>query len=153
MRALWTNETISYQGQWHTITDAGINPLPIQRPIPILFGGMSDNVMRRIAKMGDGWLPQFEGFGEDGATPNEEGRRLIAKLHGYIAEAGRQPGDVAIEGRVKLGERTPEACAGEVAAWADLGATEVTLNTMGAGLDTPAAHMDAVSRFMNALNN
>ena len=153
MRALWTNETISYQGQWHTITDAGINPLPIQRPIPILFGGMSDNVMRRIAKMGDGWLPQFEGFGEDGATPNEEGRRLIAKLHGYIAEAGRQPGDVAIEGRVKLGERTPEACAGEVAAWAELGATEVTLNTMGAGLDTPAAHMDAISRFMKALNN
>ena len=153
MRALWTNETISYQGQWHTITDAGINPLPIQRPIPILFGGMSDNVMRRIAKMGDGWLPQFEGFGEDGATPNEEGRRLIAKLHGYIAEAGRQPGDVAIEGRVKLGERTPEACAGEVAAWAELGATEVTLNTMGAGLDSPAAHMDAIGKFMNALSN
>jgi hypothetical protein len=153
MRALWTNETIGYQGQWHTITDAGINPLPVQRPIPILFGGMSDNVMRRIAKMGDGWLPQFEGFGPDGSTPNEEGRRLIAKLHGYIAEAGRQPGDVAIEGRVKLGTRTPEACAGEVAAWAELGATEVTLNTMGAGLDSPAAHMDAIGKFMNALSN
>ena len=153
MRALWTNETIRYQGQWHTITDAGINPLPVQRPIPILFGGMSDNVMRRIAKMGDGWLPQFEGFGPDGSTPNEEGCRLIAKLHGYIAEAGRQPGDVAIEGRVKLGTRTPEACAGEVAAWAELGATEVTLNTMGAGLDSPAAHMDAIGKFMNALSN
>lgn len=153
MRALWTNETIRYQGQWHTITDAGINPLPVQRPIPILFGGMSDNVMRRIAKMGDGWLPQFEGFGPDGSTPNEEGRRLIAKLHGYIAEAGRHPGDVAIEGRVKLGTRTPEVCAREVAAWADLGATEVTLNTMGAGLDSPAAHTDAIGKFMNALSN
>ena len=153
MRALWTNETIRYQGQWHTITDAGINPLPVQRPIPILFGGMSDNVMRRIAKMGDGWLPHFEGFGPDGSTPNEEGRRLIAKLHGYIAEAGRHPGDVAIEGRVKLGTRTPEVCAREVAAWADLGATEVTLNTMGAGLDSPAAHTDAIGKFMNALSN
>ena len=60
---------------------------------------------------------------------------------------------MAIEGRVKLGTRTPEACAGEVAAWAELGATEVTLNTMGAGLDSPAAHMDAIGKFMNALSN
>jgi hypothetical protein len=60
---------------------------------------------------------------------------------------------VAIEGRIKLGGRTPEACAAEVAAWADLGATDVTLNTMDAGLASPQAHMDAVARFMNALNN
>jgi probable F420-dependent oxidoreductase len=152
MRALWTQDAVTFEGKWHKITDAGINPRPVQQPIPILFGGMSDNVMRRIARLGDGWLPQFEGFGPDGATPNEEGRALIAKLHDYIREAGRDPAAVDIEGRVKLGERSPEACAAEVAAWSDLGASHVTLNTMGAGLTSPDAHMDAIRRFMEALD-
>ena len=152
MRALWTQETVTYEGKWHKITEAGINPLPVQRPIPVIFGGMADPVLRRIAKIGDGWLPQFEGFGPDGKSTNEEGRALIAQLGGYIREAGREPKDIAIEGRIKLGNRTPEACALEVAAWADLGATDVTLNTMGAGLSSPIDHMDAIRRFMETLD-
>lgn len=151
MRALWTQDLVSFTGKWHKISDAGINPLPVQRPIPILFGGMSDAVMRRIARLGDGWLPQFEGFGADGTSTNEDGRRLIAKLHDYITAAGRDPAAVDIEGRIKLGERSPEACAAEVAAWSELGATHVTLNTMGAGLTSPEAHMDAIRRFKNTL--
>jgi probable F420-dependent oxidoreductase len=152
MRALWTQDAVTFEGKWHTITDAGINPRPVQQPIPILFGGMSDNVMRRVARLGDGWLPQFEGFGPDGATPNEEGGTLIAKLHDYIREAGRDTAAVDIEGRVKLGERSPEACAAEFAAWGELGASHVTINTMGAGLASPDAHMDAIRRFMEALD-
>jgi probable F420-dependent oxidoreductase len=151
MRALWTQETVTYAGTWHKITDAGINPLPVQQPIPILFGGMADAVMRRVARLGDGWLPQFEGFGPDGKSPNEDGRALIARLHEYIREAGRDPAAVDIEGRVKLGQRSPEACAAEVAAWRDLGATHVTFNTMGAGLSSPDAHMDAIRGFKEAL--
>jgi len=151
MRALWTQETVTYAGTWHKITDAGINPLPVQQPIPILFGGMADAVMRRVARLGDGWLPQFEGFGPDGKSPNEDGRRLIAKLHEYIREAGRDPAAVDIEGRVKLGQRSPEDCAAEVSAWRDLGATHVTFNTMGAGLSSPDAHMDAIRGFKEAL--
>ena len=152
LRALWTQELVTYEGKWHTITDAGINPLPLQQPIPILFGGMADAVMRRIARLGDGWLPQFSGFGADGASPNEEGRRLIAKLHEYIREAGRDPAQIDIEGRVKLGERSPEECAAEVAAWSDLGASHVTFNTMGAGLSSPDDHIEAIRRFKKALD-
>ena len=152
LRALWTQELVTYEGKWHTITDAGINPLPLQQPIPILFGGMADAVMRRIARLGDGWLPQFEGFGADGTSPNEEGRRLIAKLHEYIREAGRDPAQIEIEGRVKLGERSPEECAAEVAAWSDLGASHVTFNTMGAGLSSPDDHIEAIRRFKKALD-
>ena len=39
MRALWTQEIVNFEGRWHKITDAGINPLPVQRPIPIWIGG------------------------------------------------------------------------------------------------------------------
>src|ERR1043165_992427 len=39
---LWTKELVTFKGRWHTITDAGINPLPVQRPIPIWFGGNTE---------------------------------------------------------------------------------------------------------------
>lgn len=150
MRALWTQESVTFDGKWHKITDAGINPLPVQRPIPILIGGMADIVMRRLARIADGWLPQFTGFGEDGKTTNPEGLRLMEVMRGYIRDAGRDPADVAIEGRIKLGDRTPEECVAEVAAWAELGATEITFNSMGSGLEGPDAHIDVFRRFMAA---
>ena len=59
MRKLWTQELVSFEGKWHKITDAGLNPLPIQKPIPIWFGGTDDRALRRLARLGDGWFPQL----------------------------------------------------------------------------------------------
>ena len=63
LRALWTQETVSFQGRWHRITHAGLNPLPVQRPIPIWIGtGNIDDpvpaepVLRRVARIADGWF-------------------------------------------------------------------------------------------------
>ena len=151
LRALWTQDVVTYKGKWHSIPDAGLNPLPVQRPIPILFGGMAEPVLRRAAKLGDGWLPQFGGFEADGKTVNAAGRDYIQKMRGYITEAGRDPDAFQIDGRVTLGNRKPEECAAEVEAWRELGATHVSLNTMRAGLSTPDAHIDAMRRFKEAL--
>ena len=38
LRALWTEESVNFQGQWHRVTHAGLNPMPVQRPIPLWFG-------------------------------------------------------------------------------------------------------------------
>ena len=57
MRLLWTQEVVDFHGRYHDITHAGINPLPVQRPIPIWFGGGAPQVVRRIGRMGDGWFP------------------------------------------------------------------------------------------------
>ena len=57
LRQLWTRELVTFHGRWHTVIDAGINPLPIQRPIPIWFGGTDDRALRRLARLGDGWFP------------------------------------------------------------------------------------------------
>src|SRR5467141_3322762 len=59
MRALWTKELITVGGQHHRITDAGLNPLPVQRPIPVWMGGESEVVQRRMARVADGWMPHF----------------------------------------------------------------------------------------------
>lgn len=151
LRALWTKDVVTYKGKWHSIPDAGLNPLPVQRPIPILFGGMAEPVLRRAARLGDGWLPQFGGFEADGKTINAAGRDYIQKMRGYITEAGRDPDAFQIDGRVTLGNRKPEECAAEVEAWRELGATHISLNTMRAGLSTPDAHIDAMRRFKEAL--
>ena len=59
LRLLFTQELVTFKGRFHDIPDAGLNPLPVQRPIPIWLGGHADAVLRRVARLGDGWLPMF----------------------------------------------------------------------------------------------
>lgn len=142
MRKLWTNELVTFNGQWHKVTDAGVNPLPIQRPIPLWFGGGADQVLSRVARIGDGWLPLL--------GPDEKCRATIEKLHSYARAAGRNPENIGIEGRVFAGDRPVQEWLDEINAWKKLGATHLTINTMKAGLPTPAAHIEAIRRFQRA---
>jgi probable F420-dependent oxidoreductase len=142
MRKLWTQELVSFDGRWHKITDAGINPLPVQRPIPIWFGGSDERGWRRLAKLGNGWFPLL--------APDEKCRAAIEKIRLYAREAGRNPDDIGIEGRIGFGQGSPDSWLRELQAWKDLGATHVSLNTMRAGLSSPSAHIAAIQRFQAA---
>ncbi len=142
LRALWTQEVVDFKGRWHRIDRAGINPMPVQRPIPIWMGGGAEQVIKRVARLADGWFPQF---------PLESGRAILDHLHEEIGAAGRQPADVGIEGRVSIGSGTPDDWARTAESWRALGATHISVNTMGAGLDSPAAHIEAIGRFKAAV--
>ena len=142
MRKLWTQELVTFEGNWHKITDAGLNPLPIQRPIPIWFGGSDDRALRRLARLGDGWFPLLE--------PDDRCRAAIEKIHSYAREAGRDPGHIGIEGRITFGQGSAETWIKDIAAWRELGATHLTVNTMKSALKTPADHIDAIRRFKAA---
>jgi probable F420-dependent oxidoreductase len=142
LRALWTQELVTFTGRWHKITDAGINPLPVQRPIPIWFGGGADSVLRRIGRFGNGWFPQLE--------PDEKYRATFDKLAAYAHEAGRDPSNIGIEARVSMRNRPIEECAQETRRWKELGATYLAINTMNAGLASPSAHIDAIRKFKAA---
>jgi probable F420-dependent oxidoreductase len=139
LRQLWTQELVTYEGQWHRITDAGLNPLPIQRPIPIWFGGSDDRALRRLARLGDGWFPLM--------GPDDTCRAAIDKIGSYAREAGRDPKSIGIESRVTIGQKSPEEWKKEIEAWKNLGATHLAVNTMKAGLPTPTAHIEAIRRF------
>ena len=135
LRALWGQTAITFHGRWHTVEDAGINPLPA-RQIPIWIGGSADVTLRRVARIGDGWLPQM--------PPNTLARDMMAKLHEYIREAGRPESAVSIEARLTL-SRTPEADWRQYAAdWQALGATHLGVNTMGMGYSSLDQHLDAL---------
>ncbi len=142
LRELWTNEVVDFDGRWHRVPMAGINPLPVQRPIPLWMGGMSETVLKRTARIADGWFPQFR--------PDDAGRQMLERLRGYIREAGRDLSDVGIEGRTSIANTTPDDWPKAVEAWKSLGATHMGVNTMAAGL-TGAQHIDAIRRFRGAI--
>ncbi|MCP4308511.1 MAG: LLM class F420-dependent oxidoreductase [bacterium] len=122
LRRLWTDPHVSFSGSWHEIPDAGINPMPIQQPIPLWFGGSGDRVMRRTAEWGDGWITLYH-------KPNDAARTDIERLGEHVEQAGRSRNGVGIDAWVSMGESTPEQWRQEIAAWTELGVSHITLNT------------------------
>ena len=143
LRQLWQNELITYNGQWHHISDAGLNPLPVQQPIPIWFGGHADAVLQRIARIGDGWLPNYK--------TAESAQPSLEKLDGYLRQNGRSRVDIGIEARIAYGDGNPETWRQSLADWQTAGATHITLNTMYLGFDTPEKHIQAMRHFAETI--
>ena len=146
LRALWTNDVVDFAGRWHTVRAAGIRPLPVQRPIPVWFGAGGtagpvprDVVLRRIARLGDGWFPSF--------GPDDTARAVLDKMQTYIAEAGRQPSAVGLAGRLRMPGKSPDQWLAEAQAWQDLGATHLMAEARRGPLSTVAEHIAALEQF------
>ena len=58
LRLLWRDPVVTYEGRWHKITAAGLNPLPVRGTIPIWIGGSAEAALRRTARFADGYFPQ-----------------------------------------------------------------------------------------------
>jgi probable F420-dependent oxidoreductase len=82
MRLLWTQDEVTFQGDFYKLDRVSIFPKPWQTPPPIWIGGKSEAAMRRTARLGDGWIPSF-------ITPDEM-RAGIQKVHDLAAAAGRE---------------------------------------------------------------
>ena len=153
MRALWTLELVTFEGRWHRITDAGLNPMPVQRPIPVWIGGGpgsagrnstagTERVLRRVARIADGWFPSV-GL-QDGVED------VIARLHEYVRGEGRDPSEVGIEGPVSLDDKGPDVAVQQALAWKNAGATHLSVNTAGAGFTSLDEHIAALELFQKA---
>ena len=160
LRALWTNEVVDYEGEWHRVRHGGINPLPVQRPIPIWIGGHSPPVLDRIARSADGWMPNFE--------PDEEGAAIVARLHDRARAHGRDPAEIGFEATVNVLGRTPEQWREDALAWRALGATHLSANTMqeewdevagmwskaeGQRIERADAHLEVLERYIDVVGD
>lgn len=121
MRALWAEPHVNFEGRWHTVPDAGINPLPPNRSIPIWIGGHVDATLRRIARLADGWMMLAY-------PPNDGALAEFAKLRAYVAEEGRDPEDVGTEVWVSVGSGNEADWREEFQFWKRAGVTHITLN-------------------------
>jgi probable F420-dependent oxidoreductase len=111
MRLLWTKELVTYAGRWHRVPDAGIKPLPVQQPIPVWMGGESEAVLRRAARLADGWIT-LQTF-----RPGPAAQQTVDRLLGLVREAGRDPAAFGIEGRLALAQVPAERREQELATW------------------------------------
>jgi probable F420-dependent oxidoreductase len=140
MRALWTRELITYKGAFHQIPDAGLNPLPVQRPIPIWMGGESEPVQKRMARLADGWMPHFRA--------GDVGQAAVDKIHGLVRDAGRDPAKFGVEGRMTLAQIPESDWAKELEAWRAMrGISHLCVHTTGMGLGSPDEHVKTLRRF------
>jgi probable F420-dependent oxidoreductase len=139
LRKLWTEPVVTFTGKYHRIDRAGINPLPVQRPIPIWMGGMAENVLKRVARLADGWFPQ--------SRTADQARATLERVHAYAREAGRDPATIGVEGWIRVDTVPETEWARHADAWRALGATHLSVNTMGAGFTSPQQHIETVLRW------
>jgi probable F420-dependent oxidoreductase len=148
MRKLWTTEIVEHRGKRIRIDRAGLNPMPVQRPIPVWMGGGWDRrtgtviepALRRIAKLSDGWLTHVQ--------PGDAGRVGIETWGRLVREAGRDPATVGLEGRVAA-TTARDSWPGQIGWWREMGATHVELTTMGAKYRNVDEHLGALEHFLS----
>jgi probable F420-dependent oxidoreductase len=143
LRRLWTEPSVTLDGRYHRVTGAGLAPLPVQRPIPVWIGSASDAGYRRAGRMADGWFPMMA------PGPGLDHARTV--LSDAARDAGRDPSAIGMEGRTGW-RGDDDAALQEIGAWAQAGASHLSINTMGAGLGTVDAHLDVLSRLSTALH-
>jgi probable F420-dependent oxidoreductase len=145
LRALWKDDAVTFTGRWHRIDGGGLSPRPVQRPIPIWLGGMSEAALERAARLADGWIPTL-------MTPDDRARAMVEQLRTLVAKAGRPSDSVGLDVHLPLRSVPPEQWATHTQGWRELGATHLSIETMKAGLTTPQAHIDALGRVKAALD-
>ena len=150
LREFWTKDTVGFEGRYHKVDHAGINPQPIQKPIPIWMGAgaranpvPTDRVLRRVARLADGWFPQMQ--------PGDDARATVERLKIFAREAGRDGESIGMESRINLADGNPELWQSQARAWEEMGATHVSVNTMRAGLSSPQDHINAIQQFKEVI--
>jgi len=135
LRMLWTQDVVHFKGEFHDLDGVGINPLPVQRPIPIWIGGWKDVVLRRAARMADGLCFPM---------------RPIPELKQMVADAGRDPEKFGFVSGVALTrDGNVDEPVKAAVAQGEGGVTHVTVSTEGQGY-TVDEHIEALTKFRAA---
>lgn len=142
LRAYWTEEHVTFDGTWHQLDRVGLNPMPVQRPIPIwmgsFVGAVHEKVIERIGRMADGWMPQF---------PPEQLEPVLTRVRGYAADAGRNPDELGIECAIRAKpDDDPARWIDLAQAYRDLGATHLKVF---AATDTPRDKVALMCRWID----
>lgn len=169
MIKLWTGEVISHRGRFFQAEDVAMAPAPQQRPHPPIWaGGDADGMLKRAARVGQGFVPVAAGVADYAAkwariqdyasAAGRDPSQITPALHLYYHCApGRSPDEghaeaernlshrygravqLANDGRFAFGDEA--ACAAKIAAYREVGVTHVVLN-LACPLDAVPAELE-----------
>ena len=122
LRRLWSEDLVDYEGRFHKLKGVNIVPPPVQRPIPIWFGGASEAVVKRAARLGDGWMPII--------APDAAAEQKLAMLRDEMSKHGRDKAKFGLEGWLRMHEADPQRWGAAAEGWRRLGADFVMLYPM-----------------------
>ncbi len=128
LRRLWTEESVDFEGRWDRVSGVGLDPLPVQRPIPIWIGASGlpvPRVRRRIGRQADGWFVL--------CTP-EEFPGLRDDIHAAAESVGRDTAAIGMEAGVAVVGPREHEWQNRVEGWSKIGLTHICLRTLGGGL-------------------
>ena len=146
LRRLWTEEEVTFEGEFDRVQKNGLDPLPIQRPIPMWIGGAgtpSRPVLRRIGEHADGWFA---------LCAPEEYAGLRARIDGFARGAGRDASKIGAESGVGIHGRTDAEWLAIVDAREATGVTHLCMRTLGGELDANG-HLEALKHVRKLLDD
>lgn len=142
LRALWTEKSVTFDGEFHQIDHAGLAPRP-DRTIPVWIGAFGPPALRRVGRIADGWFPM--------ARPRGGLEEALQIIRQAADEAGRDLTNFQFEGRLEYSVRDHDKLVEHARRWREAGATHLSLNTMHSELKGADAHIAALEEMAPVL--
>lgn len=137
MRALWTEEVASFEGEFVSFPPCWSWPKP-ERPVPVLLGGgMGPKLLAHLVEYCDGWIP-IGGAGLSEAVP---------RYRGAVEAAGRDWSSTRV---VPFGSVPSSA---KLEHFAEVGVTECVFRVPSAGADDVLPVLDAQAELVAAVRS
>ena len=142
MRKLWTEDSLNYEGRYHTIDRASINPRPTQ-PVPIWFGGSAPVLIERCARLGDGWMPL--------GGANDASKAILDQIRAQREATGRSMEGFGVQAQAQFANGTPERWRSHAQRWREMGATHMAIATHNAGPTDVDGHLARITEYRDAV--
>lgn len=143
LRQLWRDDVIDFEGTYHTVKHAGINPLPTHRSIPIWIGASAEPAVRRAARIADGFIST--------ALMGDELNNILRWIRDELDRNNRTPKEFGIEGRISLASGTEDDWKREFTLWQEAGASHLAFNTKDGQLHSFDEHLQVLERALRAV--
>src|SRR5207245_2190199 len=81
VRRLWTEDDVDHDGPRFSYRALSVRPKPVQQPPDVWLGGRAKSELRRVGRLGDGWLPSF-------STPRPSRSVRCRRIHRVVRDRG-----------------------------------------------------------------
>jgi probable F420-dependent oxidoreductase len=146
LRLYWTEPSVTFRGRYYLAEAMAMDPKPVQPGgPPIWLGGDSEAALRRVGRLGDGWLAMADADDILATLPDR-----LAIIRAAAEAAGRDPAKIGLQARLSAPQDL-DAIASRAAALREAGFTWTSVSMPaleGAGIDGMTAQVDTLTRII-----